>query len=62
MAASAVGAEFAIMNIVGTMAVTTTAFDGPDFIQRHAVTVVTANVDVGTVKGEVGLQIMIEGP
>lgn len=62
MAASAVGAEFAIMNIVCAMAVATIALDRSNFFQRHAVTVVTANVVVGAVKGEVRLQIMIKGP
>ena len=62
MAAPAVGAELAIMNVVGAMTIAATSVDGFDFCKRHTVTVVAGNRIVGTVKRKVRLQTMVEGP
>ena len=62
MAAAAVGAKFSIVDVVGAMTVAATPIDRFDLVQRHAVTVVTADLNMGSVDAEIGLQVVIESP
>lgn len=62
MTTPAIGAEFAIVNVVRAMTVAATAIDGFHLDQRHAVTVVARDLDMGTIEREVCLQVVIEGP
>ncbi len=50
------------MHIISTVAVATTPVDAFDFVQRHSVAVVTGDIDMGAVKRELGLQVVIECP
>jgi len=50
------------MDIVRAMTVAAATVYSFDPVQRHAVTVVTTDIDMRTVEREVGLQVMIESP
>lgn len=62
MAAAAVESEFAIVDVVGTVAVTATPSESCLDTQRLPMAVVAGDVDVSTVKDEVRLQVMVELP
>ena len=62
MAAPAVGAEFTVVYVVGTMTIAATSIEGFDFYKRHTVTVVAPDLDVSAMQLEVGLQVVIKGP
>ena len=62
MATAAVQAEFAIVNVIGAMAVTAAV---PRFLhryQRTAMTVIAGNIDMRAVNGEAGLSVVIKQP
>ena len=62
MAAAAVRAEFAIVDVVCAMTATA-AVPGPlHRCQRTAMTVIAGNVDVCAVNGEAGLRVVIKQP
>ena len=62
MAATAVGTEFTIVDVVGAMTVAATTVNGFDFCQGHAMTVVTTHLDMRAVEREVSLQVVIKSP
>lgn len=62
MATTTVGTEFAVMYVVGTMAVPATSVDGLHLVQRYSVAVVASDIDVSAIKWELRLCIVIEGP
>lgn len=62
MAAATIGAEFAVVHIVGAMAVAATAVCGLNPGERCAVTIVAANLSMCAVQREFSLYVMIEAP
>jgi hypothetical protein len=50
------------MYIIVAMAVSATAVDGFDLVQRHSVAVVTSDIDVSTLERKLGLCVVIESP
>jgi len=50
------------MNVIGAMTVAATSVDGFDLVQRHSMTVVTADIDMSTLKRDIGLCVVIESP
>ena len=62
MATTTVGTEFAIMHVVGTVAVSATAVDAFHFVERYSVTVIASDVDVSPFKRKLRLRVVIERP
>ena len=60
MTTATVGAEFAIVYIIGTMAVAAAAIRQFHFRERASMTFVTGNTDMRPGQREVGLQIVVE--
>lgn len=62
MAASAIGAELAVVHVIGSVAVPAVVVDGLDFGQGAAVTLGTSDVGVTTHQREIRLHVVIEEP
>ena len=62
MAAAAIGAEFAVVLIVGPVAVAAAATDALHRLQGAAVTVGAGDVDVRAIEPERRLRVVIEQP
>ena len=62
MATSTVGTEFAVMNVVGAMAIGAAIAQAKLHLERSAVTRVAAHIHVSATKCEICLQIVIEAP
>lgn len=60
MTTTAVGAELAIMYVVSAMTVSATAVDSLDFVERHAVAIVTGDGDMCAFERKFGLCVVIE--
>jgi hypothetical protein len=62
MAAATVGAEFAVMNIIGTMAAAAASIDRFDSVERRSVARIAGNFGVSAFKRKIGLYVVIECP
>lgn len=62
MATSAIRPKFAVVNIVCPVAVSAFTFGCLHFLERSSMAVITRDVDVGSVKCEVRLHVVVECP
>jgi hypothetical protein len=62
MTAATVGAEFAVMNIIGTMAAAAASINRFDSVERGSVARIAGNFGVSAFKRKIGLYAVIERP